>query len=419
MSDNLGIDWTKEYTEEELKQQDTDTSVNPISVKKQPITAFADNNLHESLQEDYRQKITNVLLEFEAFLYNEYELHPCNVSDDHIKAFNEHLKSGTAYYMQRGRRGERAKQFDVSPGSRSNYFSYIKRFYSWLEKNNVVSENPAQVALDSEELENDLKTDDKDRPVRSMEEMTAFLRWCPSPFHRAYFLVLLKSGVRAGELRNIDLRDLHLDHPLYKYWLEKYDISLVEDVANKPDSVYIMGGFNAGTEVRGEVREAGNKRSRDDGTVIPIDPELKTALLEYVLTRPAPNPDVPCHPLFVKERDNGDRERITDGSVQRRIFGLLEEYEWYEQGAGIEEKIDNHYFRHYFTYNHRHLRGVYDNWMPDGLRAYLRGDKDSSDDDENSNTARNTVYSHSSWDDWNRTVREPYMDSIYYFGVYE
>jgi len=419
MSNKLGIDWSKEYTKEELKEQDTDTSIDPISVKERPVSEFADNKLHKSLQQKYKQKITNVLLEFESFLYNEKGLHPCNVSDDHIKAFNQHLKSGTAYHIQQQMYREGAKQFDLSPGSRGDYLRIIKRFYSWLDNSNVISENPAQVALESEELKNDLQIDDKDRPVRSMEEMTAFLRWCPSPFHRAYFLILLKSGIRAGELRNIDLRDLHLDHPLYEYWLDKYDISLVDDVTNKPDSIYIMGSFNEGTEVRGELREAGNKRSRDDGTVIPIDTEVKATLLEYILTRAAPNPDAPCHPLFVKKRSDGSRERITQSSVIKRIFGLLEEYEWYERGSGIENNIDNHYFRHYFTYNHRHLRGVYDDWMPDGLRAYLRGDKDSSNDDENSNTARNTVYSHSSWDDWNRTVREPYMDSIYYFGVYE
>jgi len=419
MSDKFGIDWSKEYTKEELEKQDTNTSIDSISVKERPVLAFTEHNLHDSLQQKYRQKITNVLLEFEAFVYNEYGLHPCNVSDDHIKAFNQHLKSGKSYYIQNRGKVEEGKQFDLGPRTRSEYLGFMKRFYSWLENSNVVSENPAQVAIKSEELKNDLERDDKDRPVRSMEEMTAFLRWCPSSFHRAYFLILLKSGIRAGELRNIDLQDLHLDHPLYKYWLDKYDISLVDDVANKPDSIYIMGSFNEGTEVRGEVRKAGNKRSRDDGTVIPIDTEVKTALLEYILTRPAPNPDAPCHPLFVKQTACGSRERITYGSMRNLIFGLLEEYEWYRQGSGIKNNIDNHYFRHYFTYNHRHLRGVYDDWMPDGLRAYLRGDKDSSDDDENSNTARNTVYSHSSWDDWNRTVREPYMDSIYYFGVYE
>lgn len=417
MSDRLGIDWAEEYSKEELKQQDTDTSIDTISVKENPIPEFSDAKLHETLQQPYREQIINVLLEFENFLYNKYELHPCNVSDDHIKAFNQHLKSGTAHHM--GASEQSAKQFDLSPRGRVDYLAYIQRFYSWLEQNNVVSENPAQVALDSEELKNDLETKDKDRPVRSMEDMTAFLRWCRSPFHRAYFLVLLKSGIRAGELQNTDLRDLHLDHPLYEYWLDKYDITLVDDVADKPDSLYIMGGFNAGTEKRGEVRKAGNKRSRDDGTVIPIDDELKTALLEYILTRPAPNHNAPCNPLFVKTNSYGENHRITNNSVKVRVFELLAEYDWYEQGKGIEEKIDNHYFRHYFTYNHRHLRGVYDDWMPDGLRGYLRGDKDSSDDDENSNTARNTVYSHSSWDDWNRTVKEPYLDSIYYFGVYD
>lgn len=311
------------------------------------------------------------------------------------------------------------QEFDISAQTRGEYLGTVARFYEWLEQNNVVSEDPAQVALNTKQLSEDLKTADKDRPLRSMPEMTAFLRWCPSPFHRAYFLVLLKTGIRRGELANIDLRDLHLDHPLYEWLVDEYNIELVDEVADKPDSFYIIGGFNAETEVRGEVRKFGNKRMRDDGTVIPIDNELKTALLEYILTRPAPDPDAPCHPLFVKSKEQGESNRITRVSIRKRIFGLLEEYEWYESGAGIEESIDNHYFRHYFTYNHRHMRGVYEDWMPDGLRAYIRGDQDSSGNDEKSNTARNKVYEHSSWDPWNRTVREPYLEKVYYFGVYD
>ena len=56
--------------------------------------------------------------------------------------------------------------------------------------------------------------------------------------------------------------------------------------------------------------------------------------------------------------------------------------------------------------------------MPDGLRAYLRGDKVSPGSEENSNTARNTVYEYLSWDPWNHTVKEPYLHTIYQFGVY-
>jgi len=408
------INWEEEYSESELESIDTDTNTDPIEVKKDPIGAYMDSTFSSGTQRRYYRRNEKTLKEFEVFVYNRHNLHPCSVSEDHIKSFNTHLKEGTAYVLQGPK--NKSDDFDMSESTRAKQLSYIGRFYAWLDERDVISDNPAKLAIESL----DLSVKNKDRPLITLDEMAEFLQSLTDYFVKSWFMMLLKTGVRRGEAGNIDLRDVHIDHPIYYEFIDEHEISLVAEVESKPDSLFIMGGFNEKTKKRSEERDFGNKRSRKDGTVIPVDSELKLSLLEYILTRPAPDPATQCNPLFVKQESYGSKNRITEDVIRNRVFTTLADYNsWYTSGASVTEKVDNHYFRHYFTHNHRHMRGVYEDYMPDGLRAYIRGDADSSGDSENANTARNTVYSHSDWDDWSRTVEEPYLDSIYKFGVYD
>jgi integrase len=243
--------------------------------------------------------------------------------------------------------------------------------------------------------------------------------------------------VRIGELLNIDLRCVHVGdgegntHPVYQDILDTYDVRLKPEVRNKPDSIFIYKKFNAGTEMEGEVRGCGNKRKDDDGSVIPIDDELKTALLEYLLTR---NPPLTHYdqgtaiPLFTKPSNQGPLDRLTYNTILTEFGtrgdgedGALAEFGWYEQGADTEDNVFMHYFRHYFTDNMKHNHGVYRGWMPTGVIAYIRGDVDKSatvGSERRDSTARENTYSHSDWRNWKINVEAPYLNNIYKFGVY-
>lgn len=396
------------YDDEELEKYDTDTDDDIIDIKRQApdkfVASIKDRGRSKKTIEHYKRSLT----EFIAFLNTEDE-HPCNVTDSNIENFNNHLKSDNLITINK-------TVDDYRDATRSGYLSEISAFYSWLEAENVVTDNPARRVLSKLKEKGDIEIEDEDRPPHRLPEMRSFLRWLNSPFHRAWFLFLLKTGARRGGIVNVDLRDLHIDHPVYYNILEEYNISLTEKVENKPDSVHIMNDISEGETVRGEERSTGIKEGVKVGRTIPIDDELKTSLLEYFLTRPLPKPSQPCHPLFIlhKRPDNGiGSERITGNSIKSRIFGKIEEYGWYKCGAGKGESVDNHYFRHYFTVNHRYNDGFYDDHMPDDVIAYVRGDADSAD------TARNETYDHDSWTQWDRVVKEPYLNSIYKFGVYD
>lgn len=399
------------YTDEELASMDTDLSVDEVEVKRHPISMFVREKKEMGKDPGYTQSLKSLLREFREFLSDQHNEHLCNIDDTAIRDFNEHLKGGEKYVTNTRMESEK---FRLKNRTREDYLSRLVVFYNWLVENGVISTNPAQKALaDLRDRPGEFGKSRTDRPKIELQEMQEFLEWLKTPFQRAFVLLLLKTGVRSGEARNIDLRDLNLDHPLFKHYVEEYDILTVDEVKDKPDTLFIQPGFRKGTVVRGEERTSGQKRKREDGSVIPVDHELKTALIEYLLVRPLPKRDVPCHPLFVTDR-NETTERMGRHSTRHFIIKkALGEYGWWESGAGIEQNIDLHYFRHYFTHNHKHMSGVYSGYLPEGVLAYIRGDVDSG------STSRNTDYSHGSWDDWERTVKQPYLDGVYQFGIYD
>lgn len=398
------------YSREELEGMDTGNDNNIIDIKRNAPDRFLKELKEINRSDKTIRGYKRILGEFVSFLNNMGE-HPCNITDKHVKKFNTHLKQETSQFFEIESHINKLRD-----STRADYLSLLSAFYAWLEGENVVQDNPARRVLSRLKESQDIDIEDEDRPPHELEEMRAFVSWLDSPFHRAWFMFLLKTGSRRGGAVNIDLRDLHIDHPVYEHLLNEYDITLTNNVADKPDSVHIMNDIGNGEVVRGEERWCGIKKGVEVGRTVPLDSELKTVLLEYLLARPDPKPSQPCHPLFfqVSRPNHGtESERIVRATIKHPLFRVLEEYGWYESGAGKGKSVDNHYFRHYFTVNHRYKDGFWDQHMPDPVLAYVRGDSDSAD------TARNEEYDHSSWTRWNEIVRRPYLDNIYKFGVYD
>ena len=398
------------HSREELESMDTGNDNDIIDIKRNAPDKFLKELKEINRSDSTRTSYKRILTEFVAFLNNIGE-HPCNITDEHIKKFNTHLKQETSQFLE-----IESTKSKISNRTRADYLSLLSAFYSWLEGRNVVQDNPVRRVLSRLKESGDIDIENKDRPPHELEEMRSFVNWLDSPFHRAWFIFLLKTGARRGGAVNVDLQDLHIDHPIYEHLLNEYDITLTNNVADKPDSVHIMNDIRSGEVVRGEERWTGIKEGVEVGRTVPLDGELKTALLEYLLARPDPKPSQPCHPLFSqdhKPKHGIGSERIVEETIGHILFGALEEYGWYESGVGKAKSVDNHYFRHYFTVNHRYKDGFYDQYMPDPVLAYVRGDADSAD------TARNEEYDHSSWTRWHEIVEQPYLDNIYQFEVYD
>ena len=190
---------------------------------------------------------------------------------------------------------------------------YLNHFYDELEQRNAIFGNPVTRPLEDFRKDHDLESD---RPHIPFARMKRFVNWLTRPFSRAFWLAGLKHGTRLGEVLNIDLRCLNLDHPIYRDIVEEHDVQLDEEVSDKPDTLLIYENFNEGDEIEGEVRDSGNKRKEEDGSVLPIDSEFKTALLGWLLVRPPTYGDA-VHPLFTT---CVDPRRPTASTVYARLW---------------------------------------------------------------------------------------------------
>jgi len=268
---------------------------------------------------------------------------------------------------------------DVGESTVTTYASYLHRFYEYMSRVDAFSENPMAVVL--EELDEEITTDPARRDI-SVAEMRSFVASIAHPLDRAVVVTLLKTGVRAGELCNLDTRDLFLgESPLGSPHRPRLD--------GRRNSMYIDSTPAASSVYNGQRRTASNKRKRD--TTIPVDDELTTVLERWLAVRP--DPVSQAEPLFVSTGKQWG-QRLTTDAVHHIVTSHARDAGWYREGGGPEENVTPHYFRHFFT---THLR---DRTGDRGVVKYLRGD-----------VAQDVIdtYTH----DWGDRVSTVYRNNIY------
>ncbi|WP_255149835.1 tyrosine-type recombinase/integrase [Halorarius halobius] len=264
----------------------------------------------------------------------------------------------------------------------ATYASYLHRFYGYMVQVGAFDTNPMTLVV--EEMDESIDTDPARREIM-LPAMREFVTGVRHPLDRALLVTLLKTGIRVGELCNLDVRDIHLaDGDV----AESYETGHRGALDGRPDSLYVDDEPSRGTVVNGEERTESNKRKR--ATVVPVDEELKRVLKRWLAVRP--DARSPAEPLFCSTSEWG--RRLTIGMVGRTVADHAAEAGWYQPGGGAEENVTPHYFRHFFT---THLR---DRTGDRGVVKYLRGDVASDIID---------TYTHN----WGDRVREVYEANIY------
>jgi integrase len=263
----------------------------------------------------------------------------------------------------------------------ATYASYLNRFYDYMIQVGVIGENP--MALVMAEMEEGIDADPTRREV-SVPEMRRFVRKITHPLDRALVVTLLKTGMRVGELCNLDLRDAALNTVR-----RGYDTSPRGQLDAHDRTLYIDADVLRGDVVNGEERTASNKRKRS--TLLPVDDELADALLRWLAIRPDARSE--ADPLFLSTRDAWGT-RVTPDMVRSIVESHARNRGWYRTGGGAEENVTPHYFRHFFT---THLR---DRTGDRGIVKYLRGDVAEDIID---------TYTHN----WGDQVREVYEANVY------
>lgn len=331
-----------------------------------PVGYFVQDLTYHGKSERTRDAYERVLREFEEFTTEERGLALSEVGERDCMEWVHTL------------RGEKA-------GSTvATYASYLHRFYGYMTQVGVFVSNPMTLVM--EEMDESIDTDPSRREI-SVTQMRGFVQGIGHPLHQAVVVTLLKTGMRVGEVCNLDLRDVALDDAEARQ--EFGVLGGRGQLDNRPDSVFVASDIAKGDTVNGEERSASNKRKRD--TVVPIDSELKYVLKRWLAIRPRVSS--PAEPLFVSTRDRYG-ERLTPGMVRTIVSDYAADAGWYSVGGDAAENVTPHYFRHFFT---THMR---DRTGDRGVVKYIRGDVASDIID---------TYTHN----WGDRVRAVYSENIY------
>ena len=330
----------------------TNKSVNPIEYF---LEDMEQHGRSQRTIDAYRR----VLREFEQYISAEFDAIPSEAS----------YRDCTAWVNTLRQENEKSTV--------ASYASYLNRFYVYMTQVGVLEENPMTLVL--EEMDETIDANPTRRDI-SVPAMRDFVDSIEHPLHKAVVVTLLKTGIRAGELSNLDLRDISIG-------ASSHDSRPQLD--QKGESVFVSPDRSRGELSEGERRSASNKRKR--ATVIPIDEELRNVLLRWLAVRP--DTSSPAKPLFTHTSKKWGR-RISPDSVHHIVEKHARENGWYRTGGSAAENVTPHYFRHFFT---THLR---DRTGDRGIVKYLRGDVASDIID---------TYTHN----WGDRVRNVYEENIY------
>jgi site-specific recombinase XerD len=327
-----------------------------------PVGYFVEDMAYHGKSERTQDAYERVLREFEAFLA-EFDTEPAAADRRDCLAWVHELRG------------------DLAESTVATYASYLNRFYSYMVQVGVFDGNP--MALVVEEMDEAIDTDPTRREI-SVSGMREFVADISHPLERVLVVTLLKTGLRVGELCNLDLRDLALDAPAVE---SEFEVGGRAQLDGRPDTLFVAPAISRGDVVNGERRSASNKRER--ATLVPVDAELKRELVRWLAIRPGTE----SPGLFVSTR-RAWGERVTPEMVRSIVRDHAERAGWYREGGDAAENVTPHYFRHFFT---THLR---DRTGDRGVVKYLRGDVADDIID---------TYTHN----WGDRVREVYHEHIY------
>jgi len=290
----------------------------------------------------------------------------------------------------------------MTDDSVNTYLSFLNPFYDFYARKGRMG-NPIPDAKEHH-LNLNLSNSGKERPEVSLSLMQSILDSVDQPLAKAELMMLLKTGARASEICNLDLRDINLDHEGYRRtYLEddNHNVTLRAQIQSRPDSIYFASDITEGNVVNGEERKDSNKRV--NSSIVPIDNDLKRVLLRWLACR-QDTPEHPAQPLFLK-RHSIKPERMTRNALKDQVARLTE-------NAG--QRLTPHFFRSYFTTMHREVpESVADTASKEDMHLpsipkpqlhYIRGDAEEDIVDRYTQN-------------WSLLLEATYRQNVYKFDV--
>lgn len=292
--------------------------------------------------------------------------HPACPNENHVKGFARH----------------ELHEKDNHPDTVSEKLRKLNDVYTYWAAERVFPHpndfNP--VALAKEKVNLDADEPAKEPPRIPVHELREMLEGVNNVRDRAVIVLQLKLGVRATELANMELQDVHIA------------ASDLQDHYESLGSHHLLDGRENAIAVPDD-RE-GNKSQRP--RVLPLDDETRRVLLRYLLIRP----DIEGPWLFLSESRHEQFTKQAVNQIWKRHFHP--EYAETEQ----HRAVTSHFGRHRFT---TYWRVEED--LNRELIKYMRGDTAGSariDD-------RGAIdeYIHTYYED----IEPVYRERIYKLGV--
>lgn len=219
-----------------------------------------------------------------------------------------------------------------------NRVQTMSAMVSWFNSRGIISGNPFKGAIDTNPFEDTTPDPKVHVPLSELREAVLNIE---NPVLLVAVVTLLKTGLRIGELVNLDERDIHLDHPISG----RLDDPRVK-IHNKPDSIYVDSSVTVGEEANGELRSDSNKP--DSTRVIPLDPEVKDVLVWYLAMRPTPVSN--ANPILVWNNGDAGRAGIGYRVSADGLRGMFNDWSdkngWYSPEP---HTVKPHWCRHWFT----------------------------------------------------------------------
>ncbi len=251
---------------------------------------------------------------------------------------------------------------DLCGFTASMYANDISRMVDFYHTRGYFAYNPVQMALEEYNFSTHKHPGKKNIPLTVLRRAIDDTK---IPIRLVMVVLLLKTGIRRAELYNLDLRDIHLDHNAAKDWMPEPR----EEIASKPDTIFIDSSISKGDIVNGRERKAGNKPQST--RALPIDDELKDTLLWWIAMRPPSRTD--AQPLLTNYKVHIGTQ-FTYNNIYKQIVQWGKDHGL--RGENSNYHLTPHWCRHWFTTK---LRENIDNeeisiGNADGYIGGLRGD---------------------------------------------
>lgn len=325
------------------------------------------NNRTEATIEGYETTIKH----WREFM-EEQGRHPACANEDHARKFVEWLKDAN---QSSGRVN--------TEGTIMTKLCNLRRIWEfWQKEPSLPAEfaelNPFELALDKTDLQSEKPPDP---PKITVDEMREAVGDVDHLREQATVALQLKLGLRAGEVANIQIKDLHVSgQDVADHYPGLGTNPMLEGAEN---AIYIPPTDDKSLPWPG--RE-GNKSKRS--RILPLDDELRKMIRQLLLIRPE-NPD---GWLILSKRTH---QKLEPMYVNEAMKSALSRF-----NADKYRDITGHFGRHYFSTYWRNL-----GTNPE-LVKYMRGDTTS---DEVDGRDALSVYVHNYYED----VIDHYLDNIF------